>query len=105
MPTILDYYEYAKLSTAAYVDMDDFLNFTGGDFAFEANDQKRLPTSIANRMFVLDPENNPGSSVWSIPQGGYYSDVDTGFAATLFEKDGQKVLAIRGTDDPILDFI
>ena len=99
MPTILDSYEYAKLATAAYVNMDG-QPLDGNTFATRSDAQERLPQSIANRMFVLDPENNPGSSVWSIPQGGYYSDVDTGFAATLFEKDGQKVLAIRGTDYP-----
>lgn len=96
MPTIAEYYEFAKLTTASYIIFDD-KSLNGESIAQESNLDNRLPTSLADKMFVQNPETNPGS-VWTIPEGGYYGNDDTGFAATLFEKDGQKVLAIRGTE-------
>ncbi|RLJ61233.1 hypothetical protein [Sulfurisoma sediminicola] len=93
MPTILDYYEFAKLSTAAYVNLKEF---TGGMIAAAANSQERLPIKLAEQMF--DPENSGGQAVWTVRPAGYHGNDATGFAATLFERAGQKVLAIRGTE-------
>ena len=98
MPTILDYYEYAKLATAAYVLMDKYPTFTEAQFALEADssEQKRIPLALANQMFGSGPTS------WTIPANGYHGNDPTGFAATLFERTGgsvtEKVLAIRGTE-------
>ncbi len=100
MPTILDYYEFAKLATAAYVRMEDAPSIDGSNLAIQANAQSRLPLALANKTFDKDSTEAKGSgeSVWTIPEGGYHGNDETGFAATFFEKDGEKVLAIRGTE-------
>lgn len=70
----------------------------GENLAARANSQERLPAELANQTFnSLSPQAG-GEAVWTIPSGGYYKNDGTGFAATLFEKDGKKVLAIRGTE-------
>ena len=69
MPTILDYYEYAKLATGAYVNMDAFSNFDGTDFANQSNADNRLPQSIANQMFDESSEEAGGNSVWRNQKG------------------------------------
>ena len=98
MTTILDYYEYAKLATAAYVQVEDEPNLTGDRIAFQANRQERIPIRLAERMF----DSRFTSSPWTIPSGGYHGNDPTGFAATLFERtEGgvtEKVLALRGTE-------
>jgi pimeloyl-ACP methyl ester carboxylesterase len=98
-PTILDYYEFSKLATAAYIKMEGETTTAGAKVAFQANDQERLPFALAQQMFVSDPLNNP-NPVWKIDNKNAYhgNDDETGFAATLFERDGKKVLAIRGTE-------
>lgn len=114
--TILDYYKYASLATAAYV-RAGALNPQDLDyqarFAELGRQQDRLPLSIG--QFLFDSNNIYGNqSVWSILH--YYGGDATanpiaaadhsGFAATLFSQtttQGQtpvveKVLAVRGTE-------
>ena len=98
-PTILDHYKYAVLATAAYVrtggstDSAAFVEFAS---TAQAN---RLPRVLGEKLFIRTAEN---SEAWNILQ--YYgNDVpgvqdNTGFAATLFERAGEKVLAIRGSE-------
>jgi len=79
MPTIMEYYEFAKLTTASYIKLEDEPVIDGAAIARQSNIQERLPTSVANQMFVLDPINNPGGSVWSTPENefgdnGYYGN-------------------------------
>lgn len=93
MATILDYYTYAKLATAAYVKLEEI---AGATFEEKADLQKRLPLALANQMFLLDPQTNPNP--WLIPPGGYLANDGTGYAATLFQRGTEKVLAIRGTE-------
>jgi hypothetical protein len=116
MPTITEYYDYAKLATAAYVQLES-VGTAGNKLAEATNAQSRLPTAIANLTFDIESieAKASGLSVWTIPTRpnpndpngprltGYYGDDGTGFAATLFEKDGKKVLAIRGTEPPGID--
>ena len=107
--TILDYYKYASLATASYVRAGT-LNPLDLDyqarFSELARQQTRLPLSIAQYLF--DINNNYHAPVWNIR---YYYGSDkpasedaiaaadtSGFAATLFERDGEQVLAIRGTE-------
>ena len=105
MATILDYYKYAALATAAYVRMGEG-PYSGARLATLAPAQSsgRLPTSIAQYLFaptVQFPNPNP----WTVAR--YFGrDVpdyndDTGFAATLFKKDGENVLAIRGVEPTV----
>jgi hypothetical protein len=73
MPNILDYYKYAKLATAAYVNLDG-KSLDGATVANLANVQERLPDALANQFF--DERSNEaiasGQSVWTISTGGYY---------------------------------
>ena len=64
MPTILDYYQYAQLATAAYVNLGPDL--AGNKIAETANEQSRLPTAIADALFTKSATN---PSVWEIPVG------------------------------------
>jgi hypothetical protein len=72
--TILDYYKYASLATAAYVRAGP-LNPLEADysqrFAELARQQNRLPLSIAERLFVQSPTN---PNVWQI---AYYHGADS----------------------------
>ena len=104
MPTILDYYKYAALATAAYVRLGEG-PYSGTRLVTLAATQSdgRFPESIGEKLFIQSPTN---PSVWTI--GSYhgrdvpgYND-NTGFAATLFKKDGENVLAIRGLEPTFL---
>lgn len=99
MPNILDYYEYAKLATAAYVNLDG-KPLDGTIVAIQANAQERLPSLLADQTF--DSNKSGGQPVWTIPTGGYHGNDAEGFAATLFTRGSEKVLAIRGTE-PFID--
>ncbi|HWQ37445.1 MAG TPA: hypothetical protein VNM24_02380, partial [Burkholderiales bacterium] len=95
MATILDYYKYAALATAAYVRLGTN-PWDGATFAAQASDPTqsggRLPLSIAQYLF--DPQNIYGNrNTWSIahyhgsdapPDPAGVADA-SGFAATLFE--------------------
>jgi hypothetical protein len=102
-PTISDYYKYALLATASYVRMGG-RPLAGASFADRAADPAqsggRLPLVLGQYWF--DPENRFGNPVWNILHyhGGDVPGVvdETGFAATLFERQGEKVLAIRGAE-------
>src|SRR6185436_6025936 len=102
MVTIADYYKYAQLATAAYVRTGGSLDV--GDFIREAStaNANRLPLSLATELF--NPAD-PSASRWTIAHyfGGDVPDYndDTGFAATLFKKDGENVLAIRGVEPTV----
>ncbi len=110
MSAILDYYEYAKLASAAYVQLEGVApgasSYSGSAVAALANyqnNQSRLPLDLANQTFDKDSQVANGQPVWIIPTGGYKGNDDEGFAATLFQRtnsDGsiEKVLAIRGTE-------
>lgn len=109
MPNALDYYEYAKLATAAYVLLEGEPSLAGDRIAFQANDQKRLPEKLANQTFDSNSPDAVGSTPWTIPPGGYHGNDAEGFAATLFQRTSssgatEKVLAIRGTEPSISPF-
>lgn len=105
-PTISDLYKYAQLATASYVRMGDQppdLRTDGATFAAAAARQSdgRLPLALGRRLF--DPAFAiPGEPQWKLLHyyGGDVPGVpdNTGFAATLFERSGEKVLALRGTE-------
>jgi len=96
---ILEYYEYAKLSAAAYTVLDGKLL---ADIAKLANGQERVPEAVANQNFLNGSREAAGQPVWTIPPGGYYGNDSVGFAATLFQRGTEKVLAIRGTEPDLL---
>ena len=94
--SILDYYKYALLSTAAYVcagELDPADSLYGQKFAQLANDQAdgRLPLSIAQYLFDLNNAYG-NTNIWNIRYyyGGDRLDITdhTGFAATLFQQAG-----------------
>lgn len=97
MSNFIQYYEYSKLASAAYVNL---MNLNEKAVAKEVSKAERLPEALANQTF--DPNSKEskisGSLVWKVPEGGFYGNDGEGFAATLFERAGQKVLAIRGTE-------
>src|SRR5581483_917152 len=107
---ISNYYKYAALAAASYVRVGE-LNPNDSAyqnrFAEQASEQDVLPDSIARYLF--DPANIHGNQpIWSIIL--YYgsdkpASIDpiaaadrSGFAATLFQRGSEKVLAIRGTE-------
>jgi Ca2+-binding RTX toxin-like protein len=113
---ISNYYKFATLATASYVRVGD-PSLGGTAFAQLAADAEqsggRLPLELA--QFLFDPENVYGNPVWNIL---YYYGVDvpasldprasqdtSGFAATLFERSGEKVLAIRGSEPSVDGFV
>ena len=104
--TILDYYKYALLATAAYVrtgGSTDPANFVRAASTAQAN---RLPLELGQYLF--DPQNRYRNPVWNVlhyyggdvpaSQDPIAAQDKTGFAATLFERGGEKVLALRGTE-------
>jgi hypothetical protein len=111
-PTILDYYTYAALATASYVRMGS-QSLDGANFAREAADPEqaggRLPLVLGTALFNPANANAPHWRILHYHGGDVPGVVEnTGLAATLFERGGEKVLAIRGTEfgsDPVRDFI
>ena len=110
MSNIIDYYEYAKLASASYVQLDGVVpgvTYDGSIVAALANSQNgafRLPLALAEQTFIQDPQNNPNP--WTIPANGYYGNDPEGFAATFFQRTNtsgvtEKVLAIRGTEPDV----
>jgi Ca2+-binding RTX toxin-like protein len=98
MTTILDLYKYSVLSTAAYVRMGTE-PLTGPNFVDTAEDDDRLPRSLATAFF--NPAN-PNAQRWIIAHyhagdTGRTPD-DTGLGATLFRNGEENVLAIRGVE-------
>ena len=97
-PTILDYYKYSTLATAAYVRLGAPLA-TGQVFVNFSREQERLPEALGIQLFNPADPNTPR---WNILHyyGGDRFDVSdkSGFAATLFQQGTEKVLAIRGTE-------
>ena len=93
MLNVIDYYEYSKLAAAAYTNLSAL---DGSSIATAANSQKRLPDALAIQTFVSSAANN--SNPWMVPPGGDYGNDVSGFAATLFQRGTEKVLAIRGTE-------
>ena len=102
MATIQDYYIYSVLANASYINLDN-VQINPTNLVREAS-KERIPTTLARQLFDPTLPENKGLSVWSIPNSDYYYGNDgTGFAATLFEKGNEKVLAIRGTE-PFADY-
>lgn len=97
MSNLIDYYEYSKLATAAYLDLT---SLNGTEIANESNAKERLPGLLAKQTFDQTSEQAQasGAPVWTVSPGGYYGNDSEGFAATLFSRAGEKVLAIRGTE-------
>ncbi|HQU80926.1 MAG TPA: hypothetical protein PLU47_15850 [Azonexus sp.] len=93
MLNVIDYYEYSKLAAAAYTKLSAL---DGRAIAVAANGQERLPEALAIQTFVSSADNN--SNPWTVPTGGYHGNDASGFAATLFQRGAEKVLAIRGTE-------
>lgn len=93
MLNVIDYYEYSKLAAAAYTELSAL---DGRAIAVAANGQERLPEALAIQTFVSSADNN--SNPWTVPTGGYHGNDTSGFAATLFQRGTEKVLAIRGTE-------
>ncbi|MEO8629480.1 MAG: hypothetical protein ABI612_15470, partial [Betaproteobacteria bacterium] len=109
--TIANYYKYAALSTASYIrigmklaNSDQLASgkplIEGAVFAAEADNQDRIPLSLAQYLF--NPANKYHVPIWEVRSytgGDIPGSTDkTGFAATLFEQNGEKVLAVRGTE-------
>ncbi len=98
--TIVDNYKYVQLATAAYVRLGSS-PWDGATFVTLASsdEQQRLPLSIATALFNPEDANAPRWRIAHYHAGDVpgYND-DSGFAATLFTRDGENVLAIRGVE-------
>src|SRR5882672_9337859 len=98
-----DYYKYARLATAAYVDLTDVVDLRNRDqLSGAANGQRRMPTALGDQFFdVTNGWSILGDPRFPLAGGGeQHNDPASGFAATLFKDNvtGEKVLAIRGTE-------
>ena len=108
-PTVLDFYKYSVLATAAYVRMGS-KPLDGATFAAQAASspaQERLPIALGTALFNPPDNTTPR---WNILR--YYGVDNTadaiaaadksGLGATLFARGSgattEKVLAIRGTE-------
>lgn len=110
MATILDYYKYAALATAAYVRLGTN-PWDGATFAAQASNPNqsggRLPLSIAQYLF--DPPEGSGVTPWQVAHyhardlPGYHDT--TGFAATLFERTTDEVRRMRYQPDELFRVI
>lgn len=107
--TMVDYYKYAALATASYVRMGG-QPLDGATFARiaanpELSSGGRIPLVLGEKLFVRTDAN---PDVWNILHyygGDLPASQDpvaaadrSGFGATLFERNGEKVLALRGTE-------
>ena len=113
--TILDYYKYSTLATAAYVRMGG-KDLSGSNFAAQAGlieqGGGRLPATLGTSMF--NPAD-PTAARWEVldyfgndvpaSQDPIAAQEESGFAATLFRQGSEKVLAIRGTEPDADRFI
>jgi len=95
MPNFVDYYEYSKLAAAAYVNLNPG-DLKGASIVTNVVGREMLPRNLANQTF--NPSGGSGANSWIVPTNGFYPNDDEGFAATLFQKGDEKVLAIRGTE-------
>ena len=97
MSTVVDYFKYAQIATAAYVRMGTE-PLTGQRFAEVARDQRRFPLSIAQYLFDPNVTLYGTRDTWHVLQ--YYGSDNTsdpiaaadqtGFAATLFQQGGDQ---------------
>jgi hypothetical protein len=100
--TIAEIYKFSSLATASYVRLGGYSPDAWQlMLPIEARLQERLPFELGQFLFDLNASNeNPNP--WKILDyyGGDIPGVNdrSGFAATLFEQNGEKVLAIRGTE-------
>jgi len=90
MNSIIEYFEQSELSLAAYATLipgiDPFDALTDNTVGMSAAQADHF----ARKWTVIDQ----------------YTDTSTGFSATVFERDGQRYLAIRGTQPTdVLDLI
>ena len=89
-----EWFKYSIFSNLSYVRWDGENSASGDDQIGAAVDARRLPASIAGRLFKgLDP--------WTIPS--FHPNDDSGFAANVFRNDDEVVLAIRGTEANLLE--
>ena len=93
MPTLLDYLDYAFLADASYVRLNGINYWDGTKVVEVANNQQRISTKFGQRFF--DPAYG---GQWLVRHYDDTQNPTTGFAATLFERNGKKVLGLRGTE-------
>jgi hypothetical protein len=76
MATILDYYKYASLAAASYVQLEGIQLTDGKAVANAANAQRRLPSPIANYLFDADFSDYGSHPIWAVD---YYQGNDSGY--------------------------
>jgi hypothetical protein len=93
MSTISEYFEYARLADAAYVNLSTVTWSIPAAVANQAVSDQKLPRKLADATF------NTSANGWQV---AHYYDAEnptTGFAATLFKNSaGRYVLGVRGTE-------
>lgn len=104
-PTVSDYFRYAVLATASYVRMGGQL-LDGATFAQIAADPERadgrLPLVLGTALFNPSDANAPRWKILHYHGSDAPGVVDTtGLGATLFERGGEKVLAVRGVEPTV----
>ena len=89
-----EWYKISIFSNLSYVrwDAENLINKDGMINA--VIDARRLPSSVATPLFK-------GTDAWTIPS--FHPNDDTGFAANVFQKGNEAVLAIRGTEVNLIE--
>jgi hypothetical protein len=95
---ISEFYKYSSFADLAYVEWDDD-NLNGDNAVYASIKAKRAPGKLAEKIFLDKKEKY---SVLS-----YYAneDSDTGFKASLYGNESEKILSICGTEPPGIDLL
>jgi hypothetical protein len=93
MATIQELFDYARLATAAYVDLAGVNLNAPNAVVNAAIGQKFMPSTLADLTFTSDP-----TGAWTVVHSDTADNAVTGFSAMLFERNGKYVLGIRGTE-------
>lgn len=107
MSPIIEYSNQAELALAAYADLSG--SSSGYPAALEAAGMSALQAvEFAKRWTVIDQytHSDPFPAYDAITGEMYYDTTSNGLSATVFEgKDGQRYLAVRGTELSVADIL
>ncbi|MCB1860090.1 MAG: hypothetical protein KDI63_17605, partial [Gammaproteobacteria bacterium] len=104
MPTLREIYEYSWFANAAYVEWrnsDDSDSIVIDSIRAERFPENIVSLQIPSGSGLATKVFDPSHEAWRIAH--YHPDDHSGYSATLFANADQKILAIRGTSQPVLD--
>src|SRR3989338_4345424 len=107
---IQDFYKYSQFATLAYVNWRRRSGLAPEEAIADANSASRVPGNVDTTIVdtlgeKIFQSTAKGGEGWTVSD--FHSNDPSGFAASLFTKDGtnEKVLAIRGTEPSISPYV